>query len=252
MDIYRYTMRLFVNGKKVKECFHNGKAFIESRHGTEYEIEIKNHGNTRGFVIVSVDGLCTLNGEPASDNSPGYIIEGYSVLKVKGFQQNESGGGRFRFKDNTFGGDSYAAKSGFGGNEGVIAVRVWDEKINYPSVNFEEQLVGVGKFYGGSKAGTSSVYFNANSTRFKNGEEECVGKSKFDMGTDWGSSHNQKVKKVEFERGDFVGQMSVYYASRNALLDMGVPVSSPPVTSYAFPKPFDGFDFAKAPKGWRG
>lgn len=252
MDTYGYTMRLLVNGKKMKEFLYNGNVFVESRHGTEYELEIKNHGSNRALAIVSVDGLCPLNGKPVSDQSPGYIIEPHNVLRVKGFQKDESSGGRFCFKENTFGSDSYAAKSGYGGNEGLIAVRIWDEKFrkedwekNFFRAKSWTQHPDIGLGHISGLYDSSSVDSQPDISMYGHSVNS-------DMGTDWGSSYSQKVKKVEFEKGNFVGEMTIRYASRKALLDMGVPVSSPPFMSYSFSQESRGFDFATPPKGWRG
>jgi hypothetical protein len=73
-------------------------------------------------------------------------------------------------------------------------------------------------------------------------------KANFDMGTTWGNKYQDKVTTTEFERGSHVGDIEIFYASRNALKSMGVPLINEKYVS--FPKGFA--DFATPPKNWEG
>lgn len=72
----------------------------------------------------------------------------------------------------------------------------------------------------------------------------------FDMGTKWGEAKESKVVEVEFERGLLVLTTNIYYASRQSLIEMGVPIGNEKQVS--FPEPFADSKYAKPPKGWRG
>jgi len=48
----------------------------------------------------------------------------------------------------------------------------------------------------------------------------------FDMGTCWGKSERSKVKTVSFERGCLAQSFDIYYASRESLIKMGVPIET--------------------------
>ena len=71
----------------------------------------------------------------------------------------------------------------------------------------------------------------------------------FDMGTKWGEAKESRVVEVEFERGVVVLTTNIYYASRQSLLEMGVPLGNEKQVS--FPEPFADSKYAKPPKGWK-
>lgn len=59
----------------------------------------------------------------------------------------------------------------------------------------------------------------------------------FDMGTEFSEREvSSKVHDVEFEIGYLLGTVSIYYASRESLLEMGVPLAAQ--AQVAFPNPF--------------
>lgn len=71
----------------------------------------------------------------------------------------------------------------------------------------------------------------------------------FDMGSTWGQKVQSKVIETNFEKGSLTFSLDIYYASRQALIDMGVPVN---VGNQAFfPQSFPG-KYATPPSGWRG
>lgn len=72
----------------------------------------------------------------------------------------------------------------------------------------------------------------------------------FDMATKWGEAKESKVVEVEFERGVLDLTMDIYYASRQSLIEMGVPIG--PEKQVSFPKSFADNKYAKPPKGWNG
>lgn len=72
----------------------------------------------------------------------------------------------------------------------------------------------------------------------------------FDMGTKWGAAKESRVIEVEFEKGILSLTTNIYYASRESLLEMGVPLGSEKQVS--FPEPFSDGKYAKPPKGWNG
>ncbi len=72
----------------------------------------------------------------------------------------------------------------------------------------------------------------------------------FDMGTKWGEAKESRVIEVEFEKGALVLTTNIYYASRQSLIEMGVPLGSEKQVS--FPEPFSDGKYAKPPTGWNG
>ena len=78
-----FDINVLVNGNRCKLYYHQGKTFIEAKHGTEYELEIKNNTYGRVLALTSVDGLNVLNGTPATDDDPGYVFRIIHHLELK-------------------------------------------------------------------------------------------------------------------------------------------------------------------------
>jgi hypothetical protein len=77
-----------------------------------------------------------------------------------------------------------------------------------------------------------------------------AGPQNFDMATKWGNKVESKVTNVEFERGGLVYTQDIYYASRQSLIEMGIPMTSHQKIAKG-PESFPG-NYAKPPKGWIG
>ena len=54
----------------------------------------------------------------------------------------------------------------------------------------------------------------------------------FDLGTSMGKSQESKVVEVEFERGILVDSIDIYYASRESLIELGIPISNEKQVSF--------------------
>lgn len=72
----------------------------------------------------------------------------------------------------------------------------------------------------------------------------------FDMGTKWGEAKESRVIEVEFEKGILALTTNIYYASRQSLIEMGVPLGNEKQVS--FPEPFKDGKYAQPPKNWQG
>lgn len=71
-------------------------------------------------------------------------------------------------------------------------------------------------------------------------------KGAFDMGTEFSNKEiNDSVTEVEFETGELLTTFTIYYASKEALLDMGVPIKKE--NNISFPQAFPS-KFCKPPK----
>ena len=74
-------------------------------------------------------------------------------------------------------------------------------------------------------------------------------KADFDMGTEWGRKEYSKVHNVTFERGCLAQSFDIYYASREALIGMGVPIVNQLTVN--IPQSFPN-GYAQPPKNWNG
>lgn len=271
-DIHGCSARVLVNGRKVREYERDedGAIFVESKHGSEYEIELKNHLGTKVLAVVSVDGLDVISGKTATNESPGYILKPHSSMRVKGFRKDDQTVGSFRFVNKR---KSYSKSRGKVGNEGVISVRFFDEKKQLlygngtvittnvwhqqPQWTVTHQdndfLVGDGSGMGdtglqnvnythSSSGGSSAMNYSKSFTN----ERKLKSTSPFQSGTTWGTKKHDQVKQREFDRGDLRGEISFYYTTKEGLKTLGVPVVEEKYVSY--PQGFN--DYATPPKGW--
>ena len=249
-DKYSLSARVLVNGKKTREYSHEGKVFIESKNGTEFEIDLKNHYGSRVMAIVSVDGVDVINGKPATNESSGYIIGGNDAIRVKGFRKDNDTVGAFKFTSKE---NSYAEGTGEGGNEGVISVRFFEEKRIERQLLWEDHdsyisLDSVAPSVGGQSA-TGQVRGMLSSNSSSDVMYSTKVKSEnFDMGTTWGKKKKDSAVEIEFEKGRQLAEFNIYYASRQALIEMGVPLTKE--NYITIPTGFR--DFATPPEGWNG
>jgi hypothetical protein len=252
---------ILVNGNSVKTHFKGGKSYIEAKEGSEYEILIKNNGGGRALVVASVDGLNVLTGESASTVDSGYVVNGYSNCKIKGFRYNNDKVGAFKFSKKS---ESYA-KSKHDGSEsncGIIGVAIYGEDFptqtwtitNTPSRFNTDPLwstVNTSALGGNNSADDytwhdSSAVKSVNACSLTSTLRSSSPVLDFDMGTGWGKSKDSKVVDTEFVRGLLLATTDIYYASRDSLLEMGVIVQN--TTQVSFPKSFPRY--AKPPAGW--
>lgn len=294
-----YQINILVNGNPCKKYSLENRTYIEAKEGSEYVIEIKNSTWKRILAVCSVDGLDILNGNPATENGPGYVINALNSCKFDGFRVSDDKVAKFIFSKKS---DSYAADKGDGAerNVGVIGIRLFEEKVNpAPNIIREEHhdkipnnpwknpywdwdftgtphtlppSIWCDMTYSTSNSptlgddfvGASTTYscenFPKKSSHSKVSEKlssnilrsmNCSAEIKpqgFDMGTKWGEAKKSRVIEVEFERGILALTTNIYYASRQSLIEMGVPIGNEKQVS--FPEPFVNSKYAKPPKGW--
>ncbi len=71
----------------------------------------------------------------------------------------------------------------------------------------------------------------------------------FDLGTTWGQEKESKVVEVDFTIGNEIYSTDIYYASKEVLLQLGVPLVNE--VKVAFPQSFTP-KYATPPKNWKG
>jgi len=103
-----------------------GGRFVVGKKNREYEVRIKNLGDTRMEVVLSVDGLDVVDGKAASTKKRGYIVTPRQTLVVKGFRTSHEAVASFKFSSVS---SSYAnLRHGETRNVGVIGLAVFHEK----------------------------------------------------------------------------------------------------------------------------
>lgn len=284
-----FEVRILVNGKPCRQYIHDGKTYIEAKDSSEYAIEIKNNSYGRVLAVCSVDGINIIDGEAATHDGPGYVLNSLSSSKYDGFRKSDNKVAKFTFgKKET----SYAAlkENGSTENVGVIGVAIFSEKhdnlwINpipnliwptpppkppyNPWMPIENpppwkwgELIGNQKTVFGDTTGTYSSTtadnnilrsFGGSSLKFTsfNASYDDMSSLKdegeFDMGTQWGNEKESNVIEVEFKRNVLIYSKDIFYASRKALIAMGVNLTEE--KQIAFPSSFGQTKYAKPPPG---
>ncbi len=242
-----YEVEILVNGSPVKEYFHKGQHFIEARGGNNFSIKIRNNGYRRILAVPTVDGLSVLNGKKASKKSGGYIINGYSSLTIDGWRVSDSEVNKFFFTNPS---NSYAERTGKGGDVGVIGVAVFREK-EVPPVYF---AASSSKLYnlpatdwgpqGGIMRGSSA--FSAQSlccSSASNSASAGSGVSQ-DVGAGFGESKTSHVTTVSFDEEECADAVfEIFYNTRKQLENMGIEFH--PV-QYVAPRAFPN-DYCERP-----
>jgi len=289
MNDTNYSVDILINDKPIRKYPFNGKLFVEARPNQEYSIRIKNNTWKRILAVTSVDGLDTLNGKPASENGNGYVINGCSSLNLDGFRLSEEKVARFVF-DSKSASYAATKKDGSEKNVGVIGIRIFQELVKPPTTTVKEYHHYYDHYYekypywpytypwgpwhqqwtttcdgigNGNVSYNCSTLSNAglgnpnnetincnntvNSVQAANCNSDARG---FDMGTSFGKAAESRVVEVNFEKGNLDFTTNIYYASRQNLIEMGVPLTNEKQVS--FPEPFVDSKYATPPEGWNG
>jgi hypothetical protein len=214
------SMDILVDGRALATVAHAGKTYLPVRElGTEYEIRIWNHGPRRVVAVVSVDGLSVINGKPASENHPGYIVAPYSHILIKGWRRSTEAVAAFRFVERD---KSYAGLIGKPENIGVIGLIAIEELVPPPGSELERK---------------GSTIPSGKALRGKVGS----------IGTEYGREIDSRVIYVPFVRSSNQQTITLYYDTVKALRKAGVPVDPP------LPVPFPGDStFVPPPPGYKG
>jgi hypothetical protein len=212
-------MDILVGGELLPTIRHRGRTYVPvPRLGAEYEVGVWNHGPRRITAIVSVDGLSVINGRPASEDSPGYIVSPRDSIRVKGWRRSMDAVAAFRFVDRE---KSYAREMGYPENIGVIGLVAFEELAPLPLLREEAARGAAAPESKHLAAGVGSV------------------------GTGYGREVDSPVYLVPFVRSAHKRTLTYYYDTEEALREAGVPVDRP--------TPFPGpVEFAPPPPGYKG
>jgi hypothetical protein len=180
-----------------------------------------NRGPRRIAAVVSVDGLSVISGRPASETSPGYLVEPGGSILIEGWRRDRATVAAFRFVDREA---SYANRMGHPENVGVIGLVAHEEQAPLPLPRpYLEKTAPARSFAKEDRAAVGGI------------------------GTEYGRDINAPVYYVPFVRSGNSRHVTFYYDTAEALRAAGVPIyRMPPVPFPADP------EFAPPPPGHRG
>src|SRR5215218_8180692 len=121
-----FDLEVVVNGRPLAEYYARGRTYVEALHGAEYELRLRNNSADRVAVVLSVDGLNTIDARHTSAwNASKWVIEPYQTITISGWQMSSERARRFYFTNER---DSYGAKLGQTANLGVISAVFFRER----------------------------------------------------------------------------------------------------------------------------
>lgn len=108
--------------------------FLTGHNGQSYQLRYNNSSAQTFEVVASVDGLDVLDGQKASRQKSGYVLQPYSSLAIEGFRKSNSAVALFTFSSPD---QSYAAHTAQGSirNTGIIGTVIYELKVplGFPS-----------------------------------------------------------------------------------------------------------------------
>lgn len=226
---------------------HQGRWYVGGEHGQPYGLLLRNHSAGRLLVVVSVDGVNVLNGEPAAADQSGYIIAPYGGVSIDGWRKSRESVAEFVF---TAPEDSYAERTGQGGNTGILGFAVFEEAVPPPEVEVFRRRE------------SAKAMPPAPGSRDRSLENESMSAQapaaieRSDLGTGHGERLHSPVREVRFQRATRrpAETLRIQYASLAQLerrrIALRAPWQVPPERDGPDPFPGEG-RFVPDPPPWR-
>lgn len=120
-------IQMVQHGRVLRTISHEGEIYVESPSKGTYKLRVSNNHYKRRLVVISVDGVNIVSGEPASHTGGGYVLDPWQVIEIPGYRRDDGEVAAFQFTEQ---GGSYSAQTGKGtSNVGVIGMAVFDEYV---------------------------------------------------------------------------------------------------------------------------
>jgi hypothetical protein len=276
MQYQNITLNVLIKGKPITEYPHNGQVFVEGRHGSEFELEVRNNNCHRVEAIVSVDGISVTDGKSAGPQSSGYLIQANSSVRIPGWKLNGAEVASFEFAGKS---DSYAGQAtGDTRNTGVIGVMVFKEKVvaqpnyygyghinvghSWPKGTTGSPLYGdfsgqcsMDTLGGGGGPAPKSMMASSGVLRSASVATSTISLNAVEqsLGTGFGQRQDFATTEVSFDRGDMLALIALYYDDKRSLQKRGIVmdrVSQKRKTQT--PNAFPSMSGCVPPDGWKG
>ena len=261
-----FELSVEVNGRPIPEFGHKGKTYVEGRRNNKYQLRFRNSRAERVLVIPTVDGLSVVDGQPCHENSPGYVVQGYSSLTLSGWRTSLSEVRAFEFSDKS---SSYAGRTVGQQNCGVIGARVFAEQVRfqYQDIHIHHHtwpppptIINPVPWPPYTVWTTPTTLYDSSSLKCSNMSEALAGHSTqtsgvainmmqcaapnsapdFNLGTTYGAPIQDNVTQTHFDKGICLATFEIYYSDRDGLMKDGIQVDKTPELA-SFPQAFGGF-----------
>lgn len=258
-----YRAAILVNGQPVTEVVHQGATFIEGRSGTVYSLLFHNCTNRKAKVVPSVDGLCVIDGQPASIESPGFVVDPHGHVVIPGWKVDGWKAAKFQFAPQGSKSDqdkTYVEAIGADEvNQGTIGFMVFRSRYegyhipkyqkghhhsvlrgNYPRASLQEFYNGLADTFTAKPVDNNGTFMKSTATIVMGAQASShSGETTMDwfepkggeapLGTKFGDATDFETHKVEFEAADPHNPDAVfvfYYDTIRGLKRRGVPTEA--------------------------
>jgi hypothetical protein len=239
-------IELLVGGQPLPSYPGSGSItrYVESPASGTYEISLRNPSPHRVLAVLSVDGLSVMDGQPASDQSGGYVLGPYQTTTIKGWRRTDTEVAAFAITPVT---GSYSEQMGFGSrNVGVVGLMVFHEKQVMRSGPSVKQVMDSMELEGVTRGWPISSPKPMQATASTAPRGGLLSVEPTAIGTGYGAATEMRTSSTTFVREAAAREtVTLRYGTRAQLEAWGVKF----VTE---PNPFPGAPSVPAPPGWRG
>ncbi len=227
---------------------YDGQRFVIGTPGHEYAIRIRNRSAGRILAVTSVDGVNVINGETASTDQSGYVIDAGASVEVTGWRRSLERTAAFYFTDLD---NSYAVRTGRPADVGIVGVAVFRERAR-PAVSSRADKVAAASPESRANEQGAQVPWAVGAKRLGARDERTpdIGANAApapQLGTGFGRIEKSFVYRVRFDRdSDTPAEtVAIRYDRRENLAALGVL----PTPRYAdrAPDPFPAMRFVPEP-----
>ncbi len=221
-------------GSELPYYSQRGQRWVAGQNGHPYSLRLTNRSPGRVLVVLSVDGLNVINGQVASPDQTGYVLEPWQSADINGWRKSREEVAQFVFTDP---GRSYASRTGRPDNIGVIGMAVFNEAQQFrppvsPSGPMARQRAQAPAAESADRA-LSSVEVTGSTVASAPSPA---------LGTGHGARESSYSGSTDFRRASRipVQQVSVRYDSERNLIARGIITRPRPVAGepQAFPGQF--------------
>jgi hypothetical protein len=227
---------------------HDGQRFVIGTPGHEYAIRIHNRSAGRILAVTSVDGVNVINGETASTDQSGYVVDAGGSVEIAGWRRSFERTAAFYFTDL---GHSYAARTGRPADVGVVGIAVFRERAR-PVVSSRADKVAAASPESRANEQGAQVPLAAREKRSGARDEQTPDNGANaapapQLGTGFGRIEKSFVYRVRFDRdSDTPAEtVAIRYDRRENLAAIGV-LPQPRYADRA-PDPFPAMRFVPEP-----
>jgi hypothetical protein len=209
---------------------HAGRRYVLGVIGQRYLLRVRNGTGERIEVVASVDGRDVVDGQSASWNKRGYIVDPYGTVTIDGYRLSREAVAAFRFSSVP---RSYAAQMGSARDVGVVGVAVFTERrpISY--------WPGPLRRYGSAPKAESKTPDTDEAPGNVGSEpasppapdpgalsQRPIPRERPGLGTEFAEEHRSHVDAVRFDRQSSTpaAALTARYNDRAGLLALGIDV----------------------------